>query len=97
MHTPEWFEKRDICSYLDSIDCWYFKPTTRGFGGSGIPDIIACWEGKFISIEVKRQGKEPTEIQWNRMHEITAHGGIAFWGTAAKVINEINTRFSHLK
>lgn len=89
MHSPEWYEKRDICVYLDSINAWYFKPTTHGFGGSGVPDIIFCYNGQFGSIEVKREGKEPTKLQEKRMEEIAKVGGATFWGTAERVVPAI--------
>jgi len=86
MHTPEWFEKKAISQYLDSIGAWHFKPTTMGFGGSGVPDIIFCYLGWFGSIEVKREGKEPTKLQEKRMEQIAIAGGATFWGTADRVI-----------
>jgi Holliday junction resolvase len=87
--TPESFEKAEICRYLDSIGAWYFKPMMNGFGKSGVPDIVACVEGRFIGIEVKREGKLPTAIQKCRMNEIGQSSGTAFWGTAEKVIREL--------
>lgn len=89
MHSAEWHEKKEIAEYLASIGAWHFKPTTMGFGGSGVPDIIFCYRSKFGAIEVKREGKEPTKLQQKRMLEIQAAGGEAFWGTADKVIPEI--------
>ena len=94
MRTPESWEKNDICKYLDMLGCWYTKPTTRGFGKSGVPDIIACVNGKFVGIEVKREGKQPTRIQELRMHGIESTGGKTFWGTAQKVIAEFETWIS---
>lgn len=90
MKTPEGYEKDDICKYLDSIGAWYFKPMMSGFGKSGVPDIIVCLNGKFFSIEVKREGKNPTPVQTRRMEEIIKAGGIALWGTAEKVIGEFS-------
>jgi hypothetical protein len=89
--TPEGYEKDDICKYLDTIGCWYFKSYMAGFGKSGVPDIVACINGSFISIEVKREGKLPTPIQARRMMEISTAGGCVFWGTSEKVIREIKT------
>lgn len=91
MRTPEGFEKDDICKHLDSIGAWHFRPFMAGYGKSGVSDIIFCYNGRFGAIEVKREGKEPTERQWLRMKEIEKAGGKAFWGTAEKVIPEINT------
>jgi hypothetical protein len=89
MKTPESYEKAEICKYLDSIGAWYFKPMMMGFGKSGVPDIIVCLNGKFISIEVKREGKEPTPLQNKRMEEIKRAGGGALWGTAERVVGAL--------
>jgi len=89
MRTPEFYEKRDICVFLDSINAWYFRPHMAGFGAGGVPDIIACIAGRFVAIEVKRLGKEPTVKQARRMTEIREKGGLAVWGTAKKVISEL--------
>lgn len=93
MHSEEYYEKREIKKYLDSIEAWYCMPATYGFGKSGTPDIIACWEGMFIGIEVKRERKEPSKVQEKRIKGIQAAGGIAVWGTAEKVIKELKEIF----
>ena len=86
MHGPEYYEKQAIKKYLESICAWYFCPYMAGFGKSGVPDIVACINGRFVSIEVKREGKEPTTLQWQRIAEIDLVGGVAIWGTATRVI-----------
>lgn len=86
MKTPEGYEKDDICKYLDEIGAWYFRPYMAGYGKSGVADIIACIEGVFWSIEVKREGKEPTLRQLQRMDEIEKAGGFVCAGTAERVI-----------
>jgi Holliday junction resolvase len=86
MKTPEGFEKDDICKFLDKIGSWHFRPYMAGFGKAGVADIIACIDGMFFSIEVKREGKEPTPRQKTRMEEIEKAGGFAVAGTAEKVI-----------
>lgn len=91
MMSPEGHEKKAIKKYLDSIGAWHFSPYMAGFGKAGVPDIVVCWNGKFISVEVKREGKEPTPIQTRRMEEISKAGGVALWGTAEKVIHEFET------
>lgn len=89
MHSPEWYEKRDICQYLDEIGAWYFKPSMNGYGGSGVSDIIGCYRGHFFSIEVKRPGRKPSKLQAKRIEEVQNANGEAFWGTAAKVCSEM--------
>jgi len=94
MKTPESYEKDDICKYLDSIGAWYFRPYMAGFGKSGVPDIIACINGTFCGIEVKRPGKEPTVRQALRMGEIRKAGGFAIAGSAVAVIPLLKRQFA---
>ena len=93
MRTPESWEKEEIDKYLDKIGAYVVKQTTFGMGKSGHADRVCCIRGVFVAIEVKREGKEPTAIQWRRMKEVTDAGGKAFWGTAAKVIPELKAAF----
>jgi hypothetical protein len=60
-----------------------------GYGKSGVPDIVACIEGRFWGIEVKREGKAATVLQRRRMDEIEAAGGLAVCGTQEVVIGRI--------
>jgi hypothetical protein len=94
MKTPEGYEKADIDKYLESIDAYVVKPTTGGYGASGHADRLCCIGGVFVAIEVKREGKEPTPLQWRRIHEVEEAGGFAFWGTAEKVIAELKVAFA---
>lgn len=89
MKTPEGYEKDDICKYLDSIGAWYFKPFMAGYGKRGVPDIVASVYGRLWGIEVKREGKVPTPIQIKRMADIKRSGAFVAWGTAKKVIAEL--------
>lgn len=104
MKTPEGYEKDDICKYLDKIGAWYFRPFMSGYGKSGVADIIACVPilitpdmvgktiGVFTSLEVKREGKQPTELQKLRIKEIQKVRGVALWGIAAKIIGELHSK-----
>ena len=91
MRTPEGWEKAEIDAYLEKIGAYVVKPATYGYGGSGHSDRVVCITGQFWVIEAKREGKEPTPIQWRRINECKAAGGEAAWGTAEKVIREIET------
>jgi hypothetical protein len=86
MRTPEAKVKDKVCKYLDSRGVWYFRPYMAGYGKSGVPDLVCCFRGRFVSIEVKREGKEPTPRQDLRMKEIRASGGIAIWGDSTDCI-----------
>lgn len=95
MKSPEGHEKSDLDAFFKPLiqakTLWLHKTFTGGYGSSGVPDYVGCARhtaGKLFAIEVKREGKEPTALQWRRMEEIEAAGGKAFYGTAAKVIPE---------
>jgi Holliday junction resolvase len=89
MRTPESYEKDEIKKYLESIGAWYCLTFTGGFGKSGNPDIVACINGTFWGIEVKREGKSLTVLQGRRIEAIIEAGGMAVGGPADKVIGHI--------
>lgn len=74
--TPEGKVKAEIRAILDSLGVWYFCPTMKGWGRTGIPDFIVCHRGKFIAIEAKAAGKEPNTNQTKELADIEKHGGL---------------------
>jgi hypothetical protein len=71
------FEKQ-VKEYLKSIDAYYIKYWGGGaYTKSGVPDILACIDGKFYGIELKADTGKPSELQlWNLNH-IEKAGGYA--------------------
>ena len=70
------FENK-IKKYLEDHNCWYIKYFANRMTKSGVPDILACVNGRFIGIEVKANNGHPSELQiWNR-DKIREAGGIA--------------------
>jgi Holliday junction resolvase len=53
-------------------------PATGGYGKSGVPDIVACIDGKFVCVECKANGNKPTALQKKNLEEIAKSGGYAF-------------------
>lgn len=47
------------------------------YGTAGIPDIIACIDGRFYGFEVKTDEGTPTKLQLATIRKINAAGGIA--------------------
>lgn len=43
---------------------------------SGVPDLLACYRGRFIGLEVKMPGNYPSKIQEYRIAQIMAAGGV---------------------
>ena len=42
----------------------------------GLADILVCWRGRFVAIEVKRPGKHPTDDQSTFLDDVIRTGGI---------------------
>jgi hypothetical protein len=83
--TPEAKVKKKVVDTLKHYGAYYFQPVTGGFGRSGVPDLVACYRGRFIGIECKSGDKKPTALQQKNLDDIEKEGGIAL------VINEDNT------
>ena len=48
-----------------------------GFQASGISDILACYKGRFLGLEVKLEYNKPSKIQEVKIDLINRSGGIA--------------------
>jgi hypothetical protein len=68
-----------IRRYLSSLggDVFYFKEHGTVYGASGVPDIIACYKGRFLGLEAKLPGGRLTELQKRAIDRINRAGGIA--------------------
>jgi Holliday junction resolvase len=75
--TPEAKVKKVVVQQLKNIGAYYFYPATGGFGRSGIPDIVGCYEGLFFGLECKAGKNKPTILQERNLSDIAAAGGFA--------------------
>ena len=82
--TPEAKVKKRVKAILDELEVYHFSPMQNGMGRAGIPDIVACYCGKFIGIECKAGDNKPTALQERELNRILEAGGEAY------VINEEN-------
>lgn len=77
-----------ILTYLRKQGCFAEKthggPNTR----KGMPDIVACINGRYVGIEVKRPGKVASKAQEQCLKEITDAGGL---GTVITSLDEVKT------
>ena len=76
MSTPEGKVKTQLVKMLKEMKVWYFFPANNGFGKSGLPDVIICWYGRFIGVEVKSPKCRPTVLQWQCGTAIQEAGGV---------------------
>lgn len=75
--TPEGAVKAKIVNVLKDEAVYYFFPATHGYGRSGVPDIIACVNGRFLGIECKAGKNKPTALQVRELESIRRNGGYA--------------------
>ena len=75
--TPEKRVKTKVEAVLKNEGAYYFFPATHGYGRSGVPDIIACVNGRFLAIECKAGGNKPTALQVREIENIRLAGGVA--------------------
>jgi RecB family endonuclease NucS len=54
MSGPEKKVENQIKSYLDLLGAYYLKVHGSMYQPAGTPDILACINGRFVAIEVKR-------------------------------------------
>lgn len=77
--TPEAKVKKAVKEYLKSIGAWYYMPVSNGMGRVGCPDILVCYEGKFMAFETKAPGKRKnvTPNQEREIDGINSANGLA--------------------
>lgn len=88
---PEKKVENQIKHYLMSINAYFIK-TIGGSVPAGTPDILACVNGHFIGIEVKKPvGGVVSELQKLKIREINHSGGLAFVASSKEeVINHLS-------
>ena len=76
MASEKAFENK-IKQYLKSQNIWHVKFFANRMTKVGVPDILACVNGRFVAIEVKAEKGKPSEIQLWNIEKIKDSGGIA--------------------
>ena len=66
--------------------CFAWKTHGGMYGTAGIPDIIACIDGRFYAFEVKQPGGRLSRLQEVTLGKIRAAGGSAFMVTSVEKI-----------
>ena len=74
--TEKWV-KNQVTKQLKELGAYYFFPVASGYMSSGVPDIVACHQSKFIGIECKANGNKPTPLQLKNLNDIKISLGIA--------------------
>lgn len=75
-----------IKKLLTEQGAYFFKHFGCKFSRVGVPDIIACINGRFIGIEVKRENGVLSEVQKIHLQQIKNAGGI---GIVARSVEDV--------
>ena len=68
--------------------CFAWKTHGGKYGTAGIPDIIACIDGRFYAFEVKQPGGRLTRLQDVTLNKIKAAGGVAVMVTSVDEVKQ---------
>ena len=69
--------KAAVKEILKAAGAWWFMPVASGYGRQGIPDFIACVDGKFLAIETKFGGNTTSPLQKRELEAIELANGTA--------------------
>ena len=78
-----------IVRYLQKRGAWVAR--IRGTWGQrkGLPDILACWQGRLIAVEVKTGKGRLTPEQRCEHEALRAAGAVVIVGDAVQVVQEL--------
>ena len=89
--------QKDISDYLTSKGAEVYNPKTGSHSKKGTPDLLLCFQGLFIAIEVKQPGKKPSKLQQLRIKRDKKAGGIAFATDNLKEVKELINDISNVQ
>lgn len=85
--TPEKKVENQIKRYLDSLGAYHIKIHGSAYMPAGTPDILACIDGRFIGIEVKKpKGGIVSPLQKLKIKQIRNAGGVGFVATSVEEV-----------
>lgn len=82
--------ENQIKKYLKSIGAYVVKYFGCTYTQAGVPDLLVCYKGRFIAIEVKTDSNKTSSLQDINIQQIKEAGGIAFVARSLEEVkNEI--------
>ena len=79
-----------IMRFLKTVPhCFAWKEHGGMYGTAGLPDIICCYHGRFVGLEVKTPSGKLTKLQETTLQRIQAAKGQAFKVTSVEDVKEI--------
>lgn len=94
MTTPEGVIKKAIKDYLRGEGITFMMVPNGSYGSTGAPDIVACYDGRFIGIEAKTVTGRQSDWQKKYQSDIEASGGIYI---LARSVDDVKGLIDELK
>lgn len=69
------FEER-VKKLLKERGAWVLKTWGGGYQRSGVPDLLVCYKGKFMGLELKGERGRVSSLQQVELRDIRQSGGI---------------------
>lgn len=82
--------QRAIQAYLRKRGAWVVKYHGGTYTSKGVPDLLVCWQGRFVAFEVKRPGRgRVSALQEGQIRKIIKAKGIACVVHSVKEVEEV--------
>ena len=82
--------KREISEYLKTVEgLTYFRKNQMAGDKVGIADIICCYKGKYVEIEVKQKTGIQSDVQKVRQKHVEQHDGIYILADCVEKVKEV--------
>ena len=69
--------KRKAVAFLKSRGAWVFKVHGDGYSRNGVQDLICCYLGRFLAVELKVDGRDAEPLQSYEASQVKKSRGIS--------------------
>lgn len=86
--NPETIIQQEIINYLKDRRIFHFR-VNADINTVGIPDLIVCYRGYFIGLEVKTKKGKISKLQLEVAKEISNNGGFVCFPTSVEDVKNL--------
>jgi len=78
-----------IKAYLRSKGAYCVKYHGNQFSQVGVPDLLVCYKGRFLGIEIKNETGKTSPLQDVNIEAIRKSGGISFVARSVEDVSSV--------
>lgn len=78
-----------IKKYLKSKGAYVVKYHGNQFSQVGVPDLLVCYQGRFLGIEIKNETGKTSPLQDVNIEQIKKAGGISFVARSVEDVRKV--------